>query len=178
MAEDRAARTALIAVIADTHGLLPARVLEACAGADVIVHAGDVGARSVPGGARVILDELARVAPVIVVRGNRDRHDEFGASLPAEAEGEVGGLRFVVAHTRQDLKAAHPDPAAEGLGLLIYGHTHQPELRYRGHEHGRLPAIWLNPGTCAAPLAWDPRPSMAYVAVRDGEPEARIVFFA
>ena len=27
----------------------------------------------------------------------------------------------------------NPDPGAEGLGLLVYGHTHQPELRYRGH---------------------------------------------
>ena len=178
MPETPRAGAALIAVIADTHGLIDQRVLDACAGADLIVHAGDVGARSVPGGARAGLDQLERVAPVIVVRGNRDRHEEFGASLPADAGGEAGGLRFVVAHTRRDLKAAHPDPAAEGIGLLIYGHTHQPEVRYRGHEHGRLPVIWLNPGTCTAALAWDPRPSMAYVTVRDGEPEARIVFFA
>jgi putative phosphoesterase len=177
MPETPPARTALIAVIADTHGLIDRRVLEACAGADLIVHAGDVGARSVPGGARAVLDQLERVAPVIAVRGNRDRHEEFGASLPTEAEGEVSGLRFVVAHTRRELKAAHPDPAAEGIGLLVYGHTHQPELRFRGHEHGRLPVIWLNPGTCTAPLPWDPRPSMAYVTVQDGEPEARIVFF-
>ncbi len=156
-------------MISDTHGRLDRRTLESCAGADHIIHAGDVGAPEV-------LTELASLAPLTVVRGNRDR-DAFGAGLPAEVVGEVAGLRFVVAHKRRDLKAGHPDPLAEGLGLLVYGHTHQPELRYRGHQPGRLPAIWLNPGSASAPLAHDPRPSMALVVVRDGEPEARIVFF-
>jgi putative phosphoesterase len=160
---------AWIAVIADTHGLLPQRVLEACAGADHIIHAGDVGSRD-------IVDRLARLAPVSVVRGNRDR-DEFGRSLPDEALGEVAGLRFAVVHKRRDLKAAHPDPRAEGLGLLVYGDSHRAEMRYRGHEPGGIPVLWLNPGTASAPLPHDPRPSMAWVAVRGGLPDARIIFF-
>jgi uncharacterized protein len=159
---------ARIAVISDTHGLLDRRVLEACAGADHIIHAGDVGSRAV-------LEELACVAPVTAVRGNRDR-DALGADLPGEAVGEVAGLRFAVAHKRRDLKAGHPDPGAEGLGLLVYGDTHRPELRYRGHAPGRVPVLWLNPGSCMAPLPHDPRPSMALVLVRDGEPDARLIF--
>jgi len=145
-------------------------VLEACAGAEHIIHAGDVGSGT-------ILDELARLAPVSAVRGNRDR-GTLGADLPDEAFGAVAGLRFVVAHKRRDLKAGHPDPGAEGLGLLVYGHTHQPELRYRGHAPGRVPILWLNPGSCMAPLSHDPRPSLALVVVRDGEPDARILFLA
>ena len=160
---------AWIAVIADTHGLLPQRVLDACAGADHIIHAGDVGSRDV-------LDRLGRLAPVSVVRGNRDR-DEFGLGLPDEALGEVAGLRFAVIHKRRDLKAAHPDPRAEGLGLLVYGDSHRAEMRYRGHEPGGIPVLWLNPGTASAPLPHDPRPSMARVVIRDGLPDARIVFF-
>ena len=160
---------ARIAVISDTHGLLPRRVLEACAGADHIIHAGDVGSRAV-------LDALERLAPVTVVRGNRDR-DVFGRGLPDEAWGEVAGLRFVVAHKRRVLKAGHPDPQAEGLGLLVYGDSHRAEMRYRGHEPGGVPALWLNPGTASAPLPHDPRPSVALVVVRDGAPEARIIFF-
>ena len=159
---------ARIAVISDTHGLIDRRVLELCAGADHIIHAGDVGGRAV-------LDELARLAPLTAVRGNRDR-GAFGADLPEGAFGEVAGLRFVVAHKRRDLKAAHPDPGAEGIGLLVYGHTHQPELRYRGHVPGRVPVAWLNPGSCMAPLGHDPRRSYGLVVVRDGEPDARIVF--
>ena len=80
------------------------------------------------------------------------------ADLPAEAVGEVAGLRFVVAHKRRDLKAGHPDPVAEGLRLLVYGDTHRPELRYRGHAPGQIPVLWLNPGSCMAPLPHDPRP--------------------
>ena len=160
---------ARIAVISDAHGSLPQRVLGACAGADHIIHAGDVGARDV-------LDRLARLAPVSAVRGNRDR-DDFGRELPEEAVGEVAGLRFAVAHKRRDLKARHPDPRSEGLGLLVYGDSHRAELRYRGHRPGGIPVLWLNPGTASAPLAHDPRPSMALVIVRVGVPDARIVFF-
>jgi putative phosphoesterase len=163
------ATEARIAVISDTHGRIDRRVLEACAGADHIIHAGDVGSVTV-------LEALARVAPVTAVRGNRDR-GALGADLPAEAFGEVAGLRFVVAHKRRDLKAGHPDPGAEGLGLLVYGDTHRPELRYRGRAPGRVPVLWLNPGSCMAPLPHDPRPSMALVLVRDGEPDARLIFF-
>jgi len=159
---------ARIVVISDTHGRLDRAVLEVCAGADHIIHGGDVGGRAV-------LDRLERLAPVTAVRGNRDR-DALASELPAEAAGEVAGLRFVVSHKRRDLKAGHPDPAAGGLGLLVYGHTHQPELRYRGHVPGRVPVIWLNPGSCVAPLPHDPRPSFGLVVVRDGEPDARIVF--
>ena len=160
---------ARIAVIADTHGVLPERVLVACAGADHIIHAGDVGAREV-------LDLLAELAPVSAVRGNRDR-GAFGRGLPEEVAGEVAGLRFVVGHKRRVLKARHPDPRAEGIGLLVYGDSHRAELRFRGHQPGGLPVMWLNPGTASAPLPHDPRPSMAYVAVRGGFSDARIVFF-
>jgi len=159
---------ARIVVISDTHGRIDRAVLSVCAGADHIVHAGDVGARSV-------LDELARVAPLTAVRGNRDR-DALGAELPAEAAGAAGGLRFVVAHKRRDLKAGHPDPQAEGLGMLVFGDSHRPELRYRGRAPGRVPVLWLNPGSASAPLAHDPRPSVALVVVRDGEPFGSIVF--
>jgi putative phosphoesterase len=161
---------ARIAVISDTHGRLDRRVLESCAGADHIIHAGDVGTMAV-------LEELARVAPLTAVRGNRDRGGAC-ADLPAEAFGEVAGLRFAVAHKRRDLKAGHPDPVAEGLRLLVYGDTHRPELRYRGHVPGQVPVLWLNPGSCMAPLPHDPRPSMALVVVRDGEPDAHLFFLA
>ncbi len=162
---------ARIAVVSDTHGLLPAAVPDACAGADLIVHAGDVGSMDV-------LAALGRVAPVLAVRGNRDRTGEV-AELPLEAAGELAGLRFVVAHKRRELLAAHPVPAQEGIRLLLYGHSHRAELRYRGDARpGGIPVLWVNPGTASAPLPWDPRPSMAWVEIRGGEPEARLVFLA
>ena len=159
---------ARIGVISDTHGSLDRRTLEFCAGVDHVIHAGDVGSGAV-------LEALANVAPLTAVRGNRDR-GVLAAELTEEAYGEVAGLRFVVAHKRRDLKAGHPDPQAEGLGMLVFGDSHRPELRYRGRAPGRVPVLWLNPGSASAPLAHDPRPSVALVVVRDGEPFGSIVF--
>ncbi len=79
-----------------------------------------------------------------------------------------------MAHKRRDLRAAHPAPAREGIRLLLYGHSHRAEIRYRGAAPpGGIPVLWVNPGTVSAPLPWDPRPSMAWVEIRGGEPEAR-----
>jgi predicted phosphodiesterase len=60
------ART-LVGLIADTHGLLRPEAVAALAGAAHIVHAGDIGSRTDE--PRGVLDALARIAPLTVVRG-------------------------------------------------------------------------------------------------------------
>ena len=55
-----------IGVLSDTHGLLRQEVLNHLAGADAILHGGDVNNQG-------ILITLGRLAPVYVVRGNNDR---------------------------------------------------------------------------------------------------------
>ncbi len=54
-----------IAVISDTHGLWRPEVLPHLAGAEVILHAGDVDDPA-------ILEHLRAVAPLHAVRGNVD----------------------------------------------------------------------------------------------------------
>ena len=59
-----------VGVVADSHipdrmRALPPTALEALAGVDAILHAGDICVQRV-------LDALAAVAPVYAVRGNRD----------------------------------------------------------------------------------------------------------
>jgi uncharacterized protein len=54
----------LIGIISDTHGLVRPQAIEALAGVDMILHAGDVGKQEV-------LDTLKDIAPVVAVRGNR-----------------------------------------------------------------------------------------------------------
>lgn len=56
----------LIGLISDTHGLLRDEALRALRGADLIIHAGDVGKPE-------ILDRLRDLAPVVAVRGNVER---------------------------------------------------------------------------------------------------------
>ena len=79
-----------IGILADTHGVLSPVVLELFAGVTHVIHAGDVGRRS-------ILHKLEKVAPVTAVAGNADGH-ALAASLPPVATGEIGGVRFLVVH--------------------------------------------------------------------------------
>ena len=117
-----------VGVLSDTHNLLRAGVVERLAGCERILHAGDVGD---PG----ILDELRRIAPVMAVRGNTD---SAAAGLPETLAGDLGGLPFRMVHRREDA-----DPAwMLGLRLLIFGHSHRPEVEWRGD------CLLLNPGAC------------------------------
>jgi putative phosphoesterase len=119
-----------IGVISDTHGLLRAEAVQALAGADLIVHAGDVGAPEV-------LDGLRAVAPVVAVRGNNDR----GAWAAALAETEVverGGRSLYVLH---DVKQLDLDPRAAGFDAVIAGHSHQPRIERRDG------VLYVNPGS-------------------------------
>jgi putative phosphoesterase len=118
-----------VGVVSDTHNLLRPEVLERLAGCERILHAGDIGDSG-------ILDELGRIAPVLAVRGNTD----FGATakLPVSLAGELAGLPFRMVHRREDA-----DPAwMPGLRLLIFGHSHRPEVEWQGD------CLLLNPGAC------------------------------
>ncbi len=66
----------LIGVISDTHGLLRPEALQALAGVDRILDAGDVGSPDK-------LPALARIAPVDAVRGNVD-HRSWADALPLD----------------------------------------------------------------------------------------------
>ncbi|MDP9147071.1 MAG: metallophosphatase family protein, partial [Acidobacteriota bacterium] len=65
----------MLGLISDTHGLLREEALTAMRGAELIIHAGDVGDPD-------ILVALRKIAPVIVVRGNVDTQ-EWANALPA-----------------------------------------------------------------------------------------------
>ena len=52
-----------IGVISDTHGLVRPEAIVALRGAELIIHAGDIGKPAV-------LDALTALAPVVAVRGN------------------------------------------------------------------------------------------------------------
>ena len=85
-------RTVRIGVVADTHvgetlPVLPESVLEALAGSDLILHAGDITCLSV-------LDRLGEIAPVVAVQGDHDR--DAGIDLPTARIITVRGWRMVV----------------------------------------------------------------------------------
>jgi putative phosphoesterase len=109
-----------VGVISDTHGLLRPEALDALRGADVIVHAGDIGSPDV-------LKALSSVAPVTAVRGNNDR-GPWANELPETAVVEIGRVRLYVLH---DVKELALDPRARGFAAVVSGHSHRPNAEER-----------------------------------------------
>jgi putative phosphoesterase len=147
----------LVGVISDTHGLLRPEAIAALKGADLIIHAGDVGTPDV-------IDALRKLAPTFVVRGNVDQAHWAGA-LPATADVEVGSLLFHVLH---DIAELTLDPAAVGYAAVVYGHSHQPSIDVRDG------VLFLNPGS-AGPRRFKLPVSIARVSVSGGELQPEIV---
>ncbi len=119
-----------IGVISDTHGLLRPEALHALAGAQLIIHAGDVGAPE-------ILTRLKGIAPVFAVRGNVDTQP-WAQELPVTTVVETAGFHFYVLHNLRDLNLK---PQAAGFDAVISGHTHQVLQRL---DAG---VLYLNPGS-------------------------------
>ncbi len=152
-----------LGVLADTHvpdrvPRLPAAVADVFRQAEVraILHAGDVSSPQV-------LRDLARIAPVYAVRGNRDLF--LGFSLPAVYRFRIGPWRIALLHGHHSMlryvwdklrfllgfpltfrfierRAVYQVPWAH---VVILGHTHAPVLyRYQGR--------WVfNPGSPTTP---------------------------
>lgn len=149
MTPDRPLR---IGVIADTHGLLRPEALAALHGCDRILHLGDIGPES-------LLDHLRELAPLDVVRGNNDS-DDWANALPETLRLELGGLRLYLIH---DLKQLTVDPAAEGIDVVLAGHSHKPLNEVRDG------VLYLNPGS-AGPRRFKLPIALAILQIREGRP--------
>lgn len=122
--------TTRIGVISDTHGLVREEAVEFLRGSDLIVHGGDIGHPDV-------LSELERIAPVKAVRGNVDR-GKWADRLPETEYIEHKGCAIYALHNIGDLDI---DPAAAGIQVVVYGHSHRPEKKLREN------VVYLNPGS-------------------------------
>lgn len=134
-----------IGLVADTHcpefvDRLPDGLFQAFAGVDLILHAGDVNARST-------LDELARIAPVEAVRGD---HDGALPDLPVTRELTLEGKRIVLVHGQGPRWVEEPNTLLwtlslgffrphtglprslrrrfPGADVIVHGHTHRADV--------------------------------------------------
>ena len=146
-----------IGVISDTHGLLRPQALAALRGSDLIVHAGDIGAREV-------LEVLRSIAPVTAVRGNNDR-DAWARAIPERATVRVGGATLYVIH---DLHAVTSNLKAAGYAAVITGHSHRPVLAERDG------VLYVNPGS-AGPRRFTLPVAVARLQVRQGRVTGEVV---
>jgi putative phosphoesterase len=119
-----------IGLISDSHGLLRPEALAFLAGADHIIHGGDIGGPD-------ILERLRELAPLTAVRGNNDTA-AWAQALPETARLRFEGVAVYVIH---DLKALAIDPAAEGMRVVVAGHSHKPA------QSARDGVLYVNPGS-------------------------------
>ncbi len=153
-------RTPFIGVVSDTHGYYDPQLDELFAGAERIVHAGDIGTLDV-------LSRLRALAPVTAVLGNTDL-PYWEDDLPRETEVEALGLRILLCHIGKSLMGRH-DPVAEGYDLVVSGHSHKAAVQWREQT------LFLNPGAAGKGRFGIPR-TLALVTVgEDGRPAPEIV---
>ncbi|SPJ23863.1 metallophosphoesterase family protein [Palleronia abyssalis] len=117
-----------IGVISDTHGLLRPEALACLDGVDHILHAGDIGRPD-------ILPALAKIAPVVAIRGNIDTED-WAAGLPQQMQLTFAGQGIMMIHDLKDLGTAPKD-----VSVIISGHSHKPSCTWSDG------ILYLNPGS-------------------------------
>ena len=154
----------LIGVVSDTHGYLNPRVPELLQGVDHIMHAGDIG----DGG---IIEALAEIAPVTVVRGNNDRTGPESL-YPEEVSLQLKGFGFYLTHIVKPPKK--PDDAAitvyrqQAVDIVVYGHSH---IAYQ-QKIGNI--LFFNPGA-AGKRRFKVVPSIGFLELDDGRVNGTIV---
>ncbi|HEU5086221.1 MAG TPA: metallophosphoesterase family protein, partial [Roseiflexaceae bacterium] len=149
---------ARVGLLSDTHmplrrRVLPATLGDVLGGADLLLHAGDVGELWV-------LDQLSAIAPVVAVHGNDDTEDAQ-SQLPYQQLVAIGGQRILLWHShypdwneemasrvhndlRRSIQRSVERGEAANANLVVFGHWHIP-LVYRA---GNL--MIINPGALAS----------------------------
>ncbi len=184
-----------IGLLSDTHiprrlRQLPQAVLDALAGVDVILHAGDVDDPAA-------LEPLRTIAPVHAVRGNFHFLDlsDGGAALPAAVELELAGKHVVLTHGHEPglrgfgLKSVRVFVNQVGLldngwlnrrnarrlaqvypevDVIVFGHAHRAHVEWIGHT------LLVNPGAVAESGRYE-LPSVARVQIGPGKPTVEII---
>jgi uncharacterized protein len=145
-----------IGLISDTHGLLRPEALQALAGVEHIIHAGDIGGPEV-------LETLGNIAPVDAVRGNNDK-GSWAAKLSPWLALEFAG---VAVHVLHDVKEIDVAPGAAGFRVVIAGHSHKPLVAERDG------VLFVNPGS-AGPRRFSLPVTLGYLMVEAGTVHAEI----
>lgn len=146
-----------VGVISDTHGLLRGEAVAALQGCERIIHAGDIGKPE-------ILEQLAAIAPLHVVRGNNDQAESWAAHLADHLTIDLNGWQALLVHDIADVPAL----AGADVKLVITGHSHKPCIEWRGES------LFVNPGS-AGPRRFKLPVTLALLEVSEAGIEARLV---
>jgi putative phosphoesterase len=138
--------TKTVGLISDTHiparaRNIPKKVFAVFDKVDFIVHAGDLVELSV-------IDDLEQLAPVLAVYGNMDG-PEIRGKLPKLNSVKVLDWKIGVIHECGTLFGARKmrEIAKKNeLNALVYGHTHNPSIKWDQDT------LFINPGSPTNPL--------------------------
>lgn len=159
-----------IGLISDTHipgraRQIPAEVLAAFRGVDLILHAGDLVALSV-------LDQLSAIAPVEAVAGNNDGPEvveRWGWQRQLTLEGHhiglVHGHEGRGRHTIDRALSHFPD-----FDCVVFGHSHSAVVEQRGRT------LAVNPGSPTDRRRWSPGLSYGFLYVEPQSIRAELRF--
>lgn len=148
-----------VGLISDTHGLLREPALDFLRGSDLILHAGDICEA-------VVLEQLAKLAPVTAVRGNNDWGDWAGRL----AEGELVQVEDVAIFVLHDLGHLPRHARAKAARVVVSGHSHKPLVREEGGT------LFVNPGS-AGPRRFKLPISAGELRIDGHQVQARLVEF-
>lgn len=179
-----------IGLISDTHSAgsgrdLPARVLDALDGVDLILHCGDLECLGV-------LDYLETIAPVLAVRGYEDPREAGDRLADSTRVVDAGGLAIGMIH---DIQWPGPKIATSGDGtelvleegkaaeILAAKFGRQVDVVLFGDTHEELICRWddvliINPGSPTYPGRRHKRGTlgtMGMLEIKAGECIARII---
>ena len=119
-------------IVSDTHGCLSPELMEAIDGCDLLIHAGDITSEE------DFAELQASVPQIRAVLGNNDGYYDYGKDVGKLNIFVYEGLRFSVAHYREDLPVGSSDVA-------VCGHTHRAKMVELGN------CLVINPGSASYP---------------------------
>jgi len=144
-----------LGLVSDTHGLLRDSVRVALSGVGLIIHAGDVGRRS-------ILEQLEAIAPVVAVCGNVD--SGLAGLSPTETVSVNGHLIYVL-HNLETLDLV---PEKAGISIVVSGHSHRARIDRKNGVY------YINPGS-AGPRRFQLPITYATMGFRGNEPIVKVI---
>ena len=118
----------VLGLISDTHGLLRDSVKVALRGVGLIVHAGDIGPRS-------ILEQLQSIAPVVAVCGNVD------AGLADLSPTETISVNDHLIYILHNVETLDLVPEKVGILMVVSGHSHKARIDQKNGVY------YINPGS-------------------------------
>ncbi len=159
----------IIGLISDTHipsraQCIPKAVFDTFATVDFIIHAGDLVQLSV-------IDELEQIAPVLAVHGNMDG-PEVSSVFPQINSLKIFDRKIGVVHdpdTMQGMTKMRELTKENGFDVLVYGHTHNANIKWEGKT------LYINPGSPTNPSSLLNKPSVALLKITKEEITPEII---